>query len=336
MCKAMSIIFSVSLLFLCGCATTSVTTPVPVEQKAKPKQETDVGVKMIDIAGGHKVWTKKVADNEHSKLLLLHGGPGASHDYFKSLDKYFPQEGLEYYYYDQFGSHNSDSSTNPVDWTIERFVEEVETVRKSLGLDPSNFFLLGHSWGGILAMEYALKYQENLKGLIISNMMASIPDYNDYAEKVLGAQMPPEILSEIKELEANKEYDNPRYMELLIPHHYEHHVLRIPVNDWPEEVNEAFANINQDMYVAMQGPSEFGASGLLEFWDVKDRLAEIKTPTLVIGATHDTMDPDHMEWMSKELPNGSFLLCPNGSHLAMWDDPDSYANGIISFLKEKE
>lgn len=185
-------------------------------------------------------------------------------------------------------------------------------------------------------MEYALKYQENLKGLIISNMMASIPDYNDYAEKVLGPQMPPEILSEIKELEANKEYDNPRYMELLIPHHYEHHVLRIPVNDWPEEVNEAFANINQDMYVAMQGPSEFGASGLLEFWDVKDRLAEIKTPTLVIGATHDTMDPDHMEWMSKELPNGSFLLCTNGSHLAMWDDPDSYAKGIISFLKKNE
>ncbi|HIO56529.1 MAG TPA: alpha/beta fold hydrolase [Candidatus Marinimicrobia bacterium] len=291
---------------------------------------------MIEIAGGHKVWTKKVGDNENIKLLLLHGGPGASHDYFKSLDKYFPQERLEYYYYDQFGSHNSDSSTNPVDWTIERFVEEVETVRKKLGLDPSNFFLLGHSWGGILAMEYALKYQENLKGLIISNMMASIPDYNDYAEKVLGPQMPPEILSEIKELEANKEYDNPRYMELLIPHHYEHHVLRIPVNDWPEEVNEAFANINQDMYVAMQGPSEFGASGLLEFWDVKDRLAEIKTPTLVIGATHDTMDPDHMEWMSKELPNGSFLLCTNGSHLAMWDDPDSYAKGIISFLKDNE
>jgi proline iminopeptidase len=291
---------------------------------------------MIEIAGGHKVWTKKVGDNENIKLLLLHGGPGASHDYFKSLDKYFPQERLEDYYYDQFGSHNSDSSTNPVDWTIERFVEEVETVRKKLGLDPSNFFLLGHSWGGILAMEYALKYQENLKGLIISNMMASIPDYNDYAEKVLGPQMPPEILSEIKELEANKEYDNPRYMELLIPHHYEHHVLRIPVNDWPEEVNEAFANINQDMYVAMQGPSEFGASGLLEFWDVKDRLAEIKTPTLVIGATHDTMDPDHMEWMSKELPNGSFLLCTNGSHLAMWDDPDSYAKGIISFLKDNE
>ena len=78
--KTMSIIFTVSLLFLCGCATTSVTTPVPVEQKAKPTQEADVGVKMIEIAGGHKVWTKKVGDNENIKLLLLHGGHGASHD----------------------------------------------------------------------------------------------------------------------------------------------------------------------------------------------------------------------------------------------------------------
>jgi proline iminopeptidase len=123
-------------------------------------------------------------------------------------------------------------------------------------------------------------------------------------------------------------------MELLIPYHYQEHILRIPADQWPEEVNNAFANINQEMYVAMQGPSEFGASGLLEFWDVKDRLSEIKTPTLVIGATHDTMDPKHMEWMANEFPNGSFLLCPNGSHMAMWDDPDNYANGIISFLNK--
>jgi len=82
----------------------------------------------------------------------------------------------------------------------------------------------------------------------------------------------------------------------------------------------------------MQGPSEFGASGLLEFWDRKNSLKEIKTRSLVIGASHDTMDPDHMEWMSKELPNGSYLLCEKGSHLAMWDDADTYANGIIKFL----
>ncbi|MDP7526037.1 MAG: proline iminopeptidase-family hydrolase [Candidatus Marinimicrobia bacterium] len=290
--------------------------------------------KMISIDGGHKVWTKKSGNNDKIKLLLLHGGPGATHEYFKILDNYLPQSNIEYYYYDQFGSHNSDPSTNPSDWTIDRFVEEVESVRKSLGLNSSNFYLLGHSWGGLLAMEYALKYQKNLKGLIISNMMASIPDYNNFASNVLGPQMPSEVLAEIRKLEANKDFGNPRYMELLIPYHYQEHILRIPADQWPEEVNNAFANINQEMYVAMQGPSEFGASGLLEFWDVKDRLSEIKTPTLVIGATHDTMDPKHMEWMANEFPNGSFLLCPNGSHMAMWDDPDNYANGIISFLNK--
>ena len=295
---------------------------------------TNDGVRMIEINGGHKVWTKKIGDNPDIKLLLLHGGPGATHEYFKILDQYFPQENIEYYYYDQFGSFNSDPSNNPSDWTIDRFVEEVETVRTKLGLTPSDFYLLGHSWGGLLAMEYALKYQKNIKGLIISNMMASIPDYNNFASNVLGPQMPADVLAEIREFEESKDYGNPRYMELLIPHHYEEHVLRIPADKWPEEVNNAFANINQEMYVAMQGPSEFGASGLLEFWDVKDRLSEIKTPTLVIGATHDTMDPDHMEWMSNEFPNGSFLLCEQGSHMAMWDDPDVYAQGLIDFVKK--
>jgi proline iminopeptidase len=289
-------------------------------------------VQMIEIAGGHKVWTQKVGNSDSIKLLLLHGGPGATHEYFKILDKYFSGKEIEYYYYDQFGSHNSDRTDNPEDWTINRFVEEVESVRKALGLDASNFYLLGHSWGGILAMEYALKYQKNLKGLIISNMMASIPDYNAFAQNVLGPQMPPEVLAEIKQLEANKDYGNPRYMELLIPHHYEKHFIRMPADTWPDEVNNAFANINQDMYVAMQGPSEFGASGLLELWDQKNRLKEIKTRSLVIGSSHDTMDPDHMEWISNELPNGSYLLCKNGSHMAMWDDADTYANGVINFL----
>ena len=294
------------------------------------------GVRMIEIDGGHKVWTKKIGNNPDVKLLLLHGGPGATHEYFKILDQYLPKAGIEYYYYDQFGSFNSDPSNNPSDWTIDRFVEEVETVRKKLGLTSSNFYVLGHSWGGLLAMEYALKYQQNIKGLIISNMMASIPDYNNFASNVLGPQMPSDVLSEVRELEANQDFGNPRYMELLIPYHYEEHVLRIPADQWPEEVNNAFANINQEMYVAMQGPSEFGASGLLEFWDVKDRLSEIKTRTLVIGASHDTMDPDHMEWMSKEFPNGSYLLCENGSHMSMWDDPDVYANGVIEFLKKDQ
>jgi proline iminopeptidase len=120
------------------------------------------------------------------------------------FDGYFPNESIEYIYYDQLGSYYSDQPNDNSLWTTERFVEEVEQVRIALGADSSNFYVLGQSWGGILAMEYALKYQNNLKGLIISNMMASVPAYNKYAEEVLGPQLDPKVFAQIKEFEKIK------------------------------------------------------------------------------------------------------------------------------------
>ena len=160
------------------------------------------GVKIIPITtpvGVFKVWTKRVGNNPRIKVLLLHGGPGATHEQFASCDSYFPGSEIEYYYYDQLGSHYSDQPTDESLWVTERFVEEVEQVRIALGLDNTNFYLLGQSWGGILATEYALKYQQNLKGLIISNMMMSCPEYGKYAKEVLGPQMKPEVLAEVLE-----------------------------------------------------------------------------------------------------------------------------------------
>ena len=125
-------------------------------------------------------------------MLLLHGGPGATHEYFEAADSYFPAASVEYYYYDQLGSAFSDQPKDESLWDLPRFVEEVEQVRSALGLNKDNFYLLGQSWGGMLAIEYALKYQQNLKGLIISNMMASIPAYNEYANKVLMPAMSPD------------------------------------------------------------------------------------------------------------------------------------------------
>ena len=295
------------------------------------------GVKLIPIetpSGTFRVWTKRVGNNPTMKVLLLHGGPGASHEYLEAFDSYFPGAGIEYYYYDQLGSAYSDQPDAPELWDVPRFVDEVEQVRVALGLDASNFYLYGHSWGGILAIEYALAHQENLKGLIISNMMASIPAYNKYAEDVLMASMDPAVLNEIKALEAAEDYGNPRYLELLIEHHYVDHILRMPPDEWPDPVNRAFANINNDIYIPMQGPSELGASGKLVDWDRTAELAQIEVPTLVIGAQYDTMDPDHMEWMANALPNGRYLYCPNGSHFAMYDDQETYFEGLIQFLRE--
>lgn len=297
------------------------------------------GVKMIPVStkkGTYKVWTKRTGNNASIKVLLLHGGPGATHEYFECFDSYFPKAEIEYYYYDQLESFYSDQPNDSLLWSVDRYVDEVEQVRKALNLDVTNFYLYGHSWGGILAMEYALKYQQHLKGLVISNMMASIPDYISYANEVLGPQLDPEVLKEIKALEASNDYSNPKYSELVFTHYYPEHILRMPLEQWPNPVNRAFANINHDLYITMQGPSEFGVAGdaKLKDWDVTNRLPEISVPTLVIGATYDTMDPRHMEKIASMVQNGSYLLCPKGSHLAMYDDQETYFDGLIKFVKE--
>jgi proline iminopeptidase len=295
------------------------------------------GARLIPITtprGDFRVWTKRVGNNPAIKLLLLHGGPGATHDFFEASDSYLPAAGIEYYYYDQLGSFYSDQPDDPDLWELDRFVDEVEQVRLALGLDRTNFFLAGVSWGGLLATEYALHHGDALKGLVISNMMSSCPAYNAYANDVLMPAMDQAALAEIKDLEARGDITNPRYMELLMEHHYLHHVLRMPVAEWPEPVTRGFAKLNPAVYVPMQGPSELGMSGSLLDWDRTEELSQIDVPTLVIGARHDTMDPAFMADMARRLQDGRYLHCPDGSHLAMYDDQETYFSGLIDFLLE--
>jgi proline iminopeptidase len=266
------------------------------------------------------------------KLLLLHGGPGGTHEYFEAMDSFLSAAGVEYYYYDQLGSAYSDQPDDLALWDLERFVDEVDQVRAALGLGPDSFFLLGHSWGGLLATEYALAHQDQLRGLVISNMMASIPADNRYAEEVLMPAMDQAVLAEIRLFEADGTTDDPRYMELLITEHYEHHVLRMPESQWPELVALMFAHFNHVVYTTMQGPSELGASGKLVDWDRTADLHEIAVPTLAIGAAHDTMDPGHMRWIAETVQHGTYLDCPNGSHCSLYDDQDTYMAGLVAFL----
>jgi proline iminopeptidase len=284
--------------------------------------------------GDYRVWTKRVGNNPDLKVLLLHGGPGSTHEYLEACDSFLPAAGVEYYYYDQLGSGFSDQPDEPSLWEVDRFVDEVEQVRIALRLDRDNFVLYGQSWGGILAMEYALAYQQHLRGLVISNMMASVPAYNAYAQQVLMPAMDQDALAEIMSLEEKGDIESPRYMELLGEQHYIHHVLRIPEPDWPDPVRRGFAHINPAIYVSMQGPSELGisANAKLAHWDRTGDLASIEVPTLVIGARYDTMDPAHMEMMAGQFPAGSYLYCPNGSHLSMYDDQQTYFAGLTDFL----
>ncbi|MBU9936999.1 MAG: proline iminopeptidase-family hydrolase, partial [Ferruginibacter sp.] len=265
------------------------------------------GVTIIPIEtpkGKFKVWTKYNGDNPKIKVLLLNGGPGATHEYFECMESFLQPQNIEFIYYDQLGCGLSDNPNDTTMWDLSRFVEEVEQVRKAHHLTKDNFYILGHSWGGILAMQYALKYQDNIKGLIISNMMSSCPAYGKYAQEVLAPQFDPKVLDTIRQIEKAGDFKNPKYMELLYPNFYAKHICRIPLDQWPEPMVRSFNKMNQSLYVTMQGPSEFGIGGNLVNWDVSKELPKIKVPTLTIGGKYDTMDPEHMKWMSTQVQNG--------------------------------
>ena len=331
---------AIVLLFSCN---TSVTKTDSTDKKISVSDyfnygDTGVrvaGIKMIPIktpVGEFNVWTKRFGNNPKIKVLLLHGGPAAGHEYMECFESFFPQEGFEFYEYDQLGASYSDQPKDSSLWTVDRYVDEVEQVRKAIGADSTNFYVLGNSWGGILGMEYALKYQQNMKALIVADMVASCPDYGRYADEVLSKTMNPQVLAEIRAIEAKKDFQNPRYEELLMPNFYQQHICRLAV--WPDPVVRSFRHLNSEIYTLMQGPSEFGIAGRLANWDIKDRLKEIRIPALMVGAKYDTMDPAAMEAQSKMVQRGRYLYCPNGSHLCMWDDQKIFMDGVIKFIND--
>ncbi len=291
------------------------------------------GVKLVEIQtpkGKFHVWTKRIGHNPRIKVLLLHGGPGGTHEAFESFESFLPQEGIEFIEYDQLESHYSDQPNDSSLWTTEHFVEEVEQVRKAIGATKDNFYLLGHSWGGILALEYALKYQDNLKGLIISNMMASIPAYEKY-NAVLRSKMRKSLVDSLQAYEAKGQFTDSTYQALVYSEYYKQHLCRLA--EWPDPINRMFKHLSQGIYVAMQGPSEFKTAGRLLTWDRSKDLSKITVPTLTIGGEYDTMDPAYMKWMSTQVQQGNYVYCPNGSHCDMWDDQEHYFPGLIGFLK---
>jgi proline iminopeptidase len=307
-----------------------ILTPKP--DGLNPPGIRTAGIRMIPVAGGkYKVWTKKVGPSTGKatvKVLLLHGGPGFSHEYLEALESFLPEAGIEMYYYDQLGCNNSDQPDDPSLWTLPRYTEEVEEVRRALGLE--NFVLYGHSWGGILAIEYALHYQQHLRGLVISNMTAGTQAYLKRTA-ALKLQLPTDTLARLTVLEAKQDYDSPEYQKIMMDDLYPKMICRI--QPWPEPVTRAFRHANDKIYDQMQGKSEFLVTGNLKDWERWDRLHEIKVKALTIGAQYDEMDPDDMRKMATLMPNATNAYCPSGSHLCMWDDQEVYFKQLLKFLR---
>lgn len=284
---------------------------------------------MIRVDGKYEVWTDRVG-NGPVKMLTLHGGPGFPHDYLECFEDFLPQHGIQFYYYDQLGVGNSDQPDDNALWTVDRYRQEVEQVRKGLGLD--HFYLFGHSWGGMLGIEYALAHQDHLKALIISDMTASIPSYEAYAARLLN-ELSEDDRKILQKYAAAGNYEAPEYQQVMFGKVYAEHLIRI--NPWPEPVARAFKKFNQKIYNVMQGPNEFVITGNFKHWDRWADLPRIKVPTLIIAGGKGTMNPDDIRRMGTLIPH-SRVVITKGSHLEMYDDQETYFRELLKFIKDVE
>lgn len=285
---------------------------------------------MITLSNGYRVWTKRVGHGP-IQILTLHGGPGCTHEYFECFEQFFPKEQYEIIFYDQLGSYHSDQPDDPSLWIVERFREEVEEVRQALDLD--DFYLYGQSWGGMLAIEYALKYQHHLKGVILSNITGSVSSYVSYLNQ-LRSQLPQEIQDRLKYHEEKEDYFHPEYEKLMFEEIYSLHLCRL--NPWPESLLRTFAHLNPKVYQTMQGPNEFVVTGNFKDWNRWEDLHRIVIPTLIICGKYDTMNPTDIQKMGTLIPQSQVKICEKGSHCTMFDDQETYFEALHAFLKTSQ
>ena len=284
------------------------------------------GARTVRVDGKYAVWVKQVGSGG-IPVLTLHGGPGFNHFYLECLEDFLPQQGICFWFYDQLGCGFSDAPDDASLWTIERYREEVEQVRRALGLD--RFILFGHSWGGMLGMEYALKYPQHLAGLVISNMTASVAAYVEYAESLV-KKMPQAAQEIIAKYRAAGDFAAPEYQHVLMSELYQRHVCRL--KPWPEPLLRTFRTINAKIYNTMQGPDEFDIVGNFNNWNIWARLPQISVPTLLIAARYDEMSPAQIRRMGTLIPGARVAFCEHGSHMALYDDQRAYFDFLVPFL----
>ncbi|HVL59307.1 MAG TPA: proline iminopeptidase-family hydrolase [Burkholderiaceae bacterium] len=281
---------------------------------------------------GYRVWYRIVGDRDEpgrAPLLCLHGGPGVPHDYIEPLQA-LAATGRRVVFYDQLGCGRSDQPRHdPAMWTVPLFVEEIGAVRAALGL--SRVHLLGQSWGGMLALEYALTQPAGLASLVLANTSASMPAWIAELDR-LRAQLPADVKSTLQRHESAGTTDSAEYQQAMNVF-YRRHACRI--DPYPEPVQRAFDQVakNPQVYRTMWGPSEFHVTGTLKTWDRSDRLGEIRVPTLALCGRHDEATPALLQALQHGIDGCETAIFEHSSHMPHVEEPQRYLQVVGDFLQ---
>ena len=283
---------------------------------------------------GYETWYRIVGGAEQPgkwPMLALHGGPGVPHDYLEPLEA-LAATGRRVIFYDQLGCGNSDQPHDPSLWRVPLFVEEVGAIRAALGLERVH--LLGQSWGGMLAMEYALTQPTGLESLIIESSPASMTQWVAEANR-LRAALPPDVQQTLLTHEADGTTDDPAYEEAMMVF-YERHVCRLA--EWPDCVVRSFDKLseNPEVYQTMNGPSEFHVTGRLKTWDITHRLGEIRVPTLVVSGRYDEATPAIHETVHRGIPGSASVIFEESAHMCHLEEPEKFLSVVGDFLARVE
>ena len=281
---------------------------------------------------GLETWYRVVGDLEGgpTPVLILHGGPGAAHDYVEPIAD-LSRYGRGCVLYDQVGcgrsTHRADA---PADfWTVQLFKDELIDLARHLGIDE-RYAVVGQSWGGMLAMEHALDHPPGLRGMVVADSPASIPLWVAEANR-LRADLPPDVQETLTRHETDGTTGSPEY-EAAVRVYYDRHLCRVP---WPGCVERSFAAIAEDptVYHTMNGPSEFFCIGTLKEWDITDRLPGIATPTFLVSGRHDEATPHIVEQIHRRIPGAGWRIFEGSSHMPHVEEPEAFLEAVEGFLR---
>jgi len=282
--------------------------------------------------GGAETWYRVVGDGEKPgalPILLLHGGPGGAHDYLESMQE-LADTGRRVIFYDQLGCGRSPYPSDPAKWTVELFVDEVDAIRDALGLD--RLHLLGQSWGGMLGMEYALRQPPGLQSLIVCDSPASMRLWVQEANR-LREGLPPDVQQTLLRHEAEGTTESDEY-QTAIHVFYDRHVCRVVPA--PDYVQRSMDHILNEVYLTMNGPSEFHVVGTLKDWDITPRLGEISVPTLIISGAHDEATPLISRTINEGIPGSEWVLFDDSSHMPHVEEPERFLQVVGDWLERHD